>query len=238
MPVLGGFGYGSSGISKAVVSSSTANSITNVTVSGLPAKVYRFNTTGSITLSRDGLVDIICQGPGGAGSGENSSGGGAGGYVERLNVYLPAGSNLVQVGTGQPIGVQGNQQSSFIGPVVAVGGGNANWVNDRMPSGGGCGGAWGGKIETAAVGMIGQGLVVVSAGVTRGGNGGAYGGGGIAADSTGNTGGAGYDPGSSWGSPGVLGRGGNGASMTQNTGNGGNAGSAGMSGLVLVRVYD
>ncbi len=228
----------SGGADKAVVSSSTAASVTNVTVGGLPAKVYKFTSTGSITLLAAGLVDVICQGPGGAGSGENDSGGGAGGFVEKNNVFLPAGSNLVQVGTGQPIGIQGNQQSSFIGPVIAVGGGNANWVNNRLASGGACGGAWGGTIQTSAVGMIGQGLVPVSAGVTRGGNGGAYGGGGVAADSTGNTGGAGTTPDATWGSPGTLGRGGRGASMTANTGNGGNPLSDGMSGLVLVRVYD
>jgi len=240
MPLLGGFGYGSGGIQKAVVSSSTAVSVTNVTVSGLPAKVYRFTGIGSITLARGGFVDVLVQGPGGAGGITVSGGGGAGGFLQRNDIFLQTGSNLVYIGAGGGQGNQGTFFSSFVGPVVGVGGGNAAWVPDRMPSGGGCGGGNGGAAPgTAGIGYYGQGLIAVSAGVTRGGNGAGFGGGGggIAGDA-GGSGGAGFNPGVTWGSPGELGRGGIGTSMTANTGNGGNTGSNGNSGLVLIRVYD
>jgi hypothetical protein len=230
------------GFPKALVSSSTAASVTAVTVGGLPAKVYKFTGTGSITLTKAGLVDVIVQAPGGPGGTEVAGGGGAGGFIERSSVYVPAGSNLVYVGAGTAQGTQGVALSSFFSGIVAVGGGNAAWVRDRMPSGGGCGGANGGAaIGTAGLGYYGQGLIVVSAGVTRGGNGAGFGGGGggVAGDAAGGSGGAGTTPdATTWASPGLLGQGGGGASMTANTGNGGNTGSNGNSGLVLIRVFD
>lgn len=238
MPILGGFGYGAGGALKAVVSSNTASSITSVTVGGLPAKVYRFNSTGSITFSRAGLVDVICQGPGGLGS---FASGGAGGFVQKNNVYVQSGSNSVVVGIGFASSLsQGNPNSSFFAGIVATGGGDSAQYNDRQPSKGACGGG-SSDLLTLARGELFQGLVVVSAGITRGGNGSNAtngGGGGINGDASGTTGGAGFSPGIEWGSPGVLGRGGGGATMTANTGNGGNPGNTGMSGTVLIRVYD
>jgi hypothetical protein len=228
----------SGGADKAVVSSSTAASVTNVTVGGLPAKVYKFTSTGSITLLAAGLVDVICQGPGGLGS---FGGGGAGGFVQKNNVYVPSGSNDVVVGLGFDSNLsQGNPNSSYFAGIVATGGGDSSQYGDRQPSKGACGGGSSGII-TLARGDLFQGLIAVSTGITRGGNGAASnggGGGGINGDASGSTGGAGYDPGVEWGSPGTLGRGGGGASMTANTGNGGNPSNIGMSGLVLVRVYD
>jgi hypothetical protein len=228
----------SGGADKAVVSSSTAASVTSVTVGGLPAKVYKFTSTGSITLLAAGLVDVICQGPGGLGS---YGGGGAGGFVQKNNVYVPSGSNDVVVGLGFVSNLsQGNPNSSYFAGIVATGGGDSAQYGDRQPSKGACGGGSSGII-TLARGDLFQGLIAVSTGITRGGNGAASnggGGGGINGDASGSTGGAGYDPGVEWGSPGTLGRGGGGASMTANTGNGGNPSNIGMSGLVLVRVYD
>jgi hypothetical protein len=228
----------SGGADKAVVSSSTAASVTSVTVGGLPAKVYKFTSTGSITLLAAGLVDVICQGPGGLGS---FGGGGAGGFVQKNNVYVPSGSNDVVVGLGFASNLsQGNPNSSYFAGIVATGGGDSAQYGDRQPSKGACGGGSSGII-TLARGDLFQGLIAVSTGITRGGNGAASnggGGGGINGDASGSTGGAGYDPGVEWGSPGTLGRGGGGASMTANTGNGGNPSNIGMSGLVLVRVYD
>lgn len=228
----------SGGVDKAVVSSSTAAAVTNVTVNGLPAKVYRFNATGSITFLAGGLVDVLCQGPGGLGS---FGAGGAGGFIQKNSVYVPSGSNSVVVGLGSSSGYdQGNPNSSYFAGIVATGGGDGAQYPDRQPSKGACGGG-SATISTNAKGDLFQGLIAVSSGVTRGGNGSTTnggGGGGINGDASGSTGGAGYDPGAEWGSPGTLGRGGGGASMTANTGNGGNLGSIGMSGLVLIRVYD
>lgn len=228
------------GVPKAAVSSSTAAATSAVTIGGYAATVYKFTGTGSITLSRAGLLDVLCQGPGGVGS---YGGGGAGGFVTQLNVYAAEGTHVVYVGAGQVYNLQqGNTYSSFFQGVVATGGGSAAQYYDRQPSGGACGGGSGPFAPSpGGVGAYGQGLITVSAGVTRGGNGGwvnGGGGGGVNGDASGGTGGSGYDPGADWGSPGTLGRGGGGASMTANTGNGGNGGSSGNSGLVLIRVFD
>ena len=235
----------SGGADKAVVSSSTAASVTSVTVGGLPAKVYKFTSTGSITFLAAGVVDVICQGPGGPGGSDAAGGGGAGGFIEKTNVYVPSGSQLVYVDGDTTQGSQGTGASSFFNGIVAIGGGNGSFTNYRMPSGGGCGGGNGGAAPaTFGLGTIGQGLIAVSAGVTRGGNGAGYGGGGggINGNASGTTGGAGYDPGAELGSPGTLGQGGNGNSSgtptTANSGNGGNRYGSGKSGVILVRVYD
>jgi hypothetical protein len=230
----------SGGADKAVVSSSTAASVTSVTVGGLPAKVYKFTSTGSITLLAAGLVDVICQGPGGVGS---FGCGGAGGFVQKSGVYVSAGSNPVYIGAGMPSNlIQGNFESSHFSGVVATGGGSGAQYGDRQPSGGACGGGSGPFASSAyGAGCKFQGVIAVSAGVTRGGNGAGVnggGGGGVAGDGSGGTGGAGTTPDASWGSPGLLGRGGGGASMTANTGNGGNLGNNGNSGLILIRVFD
>lgn len=241
MPTLSGFGYGSGGISKAVVSSSTASNITNVTIGDLPAKIYKFTGIGSITLSRGGLVDVIIQGPGGAGA---DGSGGAGGFIERNSVFIPSGSNIVYIGGGMGVNfVQGNSESSFFGGITATGGGSGAQYYDRQPSGGACGGGSGPFASgSSGSGARYQGIISVSSGVTRGGNGAGVnggGGGGVNGDGSGGSGGAGTTPSAAWGSPGLLGRGGGGASMTANTGNGGNGGgSSGNSGIVLVRVYD
>ena len=227
------------GLPKAVVSSSTAASVTNVTVSGQAAKVYRFTGTGSITLSNAGLVDVLAIGPGGCGS---YGSGGAGGYVLRTNVYVPSGSNLVFIGAGGTYTLQqGGPESSTFAGVTATGGGTGAQYSDRMPSGGACGGG-SGPFASASTGQ-GQyfmGNVAVSAGVTRGGNGGGVnggGGGGVGGDASGSTGGAGTSTDFS-GTTTTYGAGGGGATMTANTGNGGNLNTNGNSGLILIRVRD
>jgi len=227
------------GFPKAVVSSSTAATVTSVTTGGLPAKVYRFTGTGSITFLTAGLVDVICQGPGGVGS---FGQGGAGGFVSVANVFVPAGSRLVYIGAGMGgTFLQGHFESSFFSGVVATGGGSGAQYYDRQPSGGACGGGSGSFASSSfGVGARFQGVIAVSAGVTRGGNGAGVnggGGGGVAGDGSGGSGGAGATPAADWGSPGTLGRGGGGNPNTANTGNGG-SGSNGNSGLVLVRVLD
>jgi hypothetical protein len=228
------------GLPKAIVSSSTAASVTAVTVGGLPAKVYRFTGTGSITFSKAGLVDVIAQGPGGLGS---FGCGGAGGFIEKSNVFVSAGSNAVYIGAGGSGSlIQGTSESSHFSGIAATGGGSGAQYTDRQPSGGACGGGSGPFASAnSGVGARFQGLIVVSAGVTRGGNGAGVnggGGGGVNGDGSGGTGGAGTTPDATWGSPGTLGRGGGGASMTANTGNGGNLSANGNSGIILVRVLD
>lgn len=232
------------GFPKAVVASSTAAATESVTVAGRTATVYRFTGTGSITFAQGGLVDVLCQGPGGSG-GDSSAGaagaGGAGGYVIKTDVYVTSGAQTVYIGAGMAnsFSVVGNPQVSTFAGVTAVGGGNGGPYRDRMPSGGACGGGSASFAVSTAQGSNYQGTIGAN---LRGGNGanvGNGGGGGVGGDASGGSGGAGAAPGSTWGAAvGTLGAGGGGASMTANTGNGGNVNASGNSGLVLVRVYN
>lgn len=233
------------GAPKAIVSSSTAASTEAVTVGGLPATVYKFTGTGSITMLRAGLVDVLCVGPGGCAgdSGGGTAGaGGAGGYVIQENVYVPAGVNTVYIGAGMSLnfGVVGNPQVSTFNGVTAVGGGNGGPYRDRMPSGGACGGGSSSFAVSTAQGSYYQGLIGTYKAGGNGYNTPGGGGGGVAGNASGGTGGAGTTPSSDWGTgyP-TLGRGGGGASATANTGNGGNlSAGAGNSGRVVIRVLD
>lgn len=231
------------GVPKAAVSSSTASSTEAVTVGSDSATVYKFTGTGSITFASEGIVDVLCIGPGGCGgsSGGGAAGaGGAGGYVTKLSLYVDEGTENVIIGAGMSLNfaLVGNPLVSTFAGVTAVGGGNGGPYRDRMPSGGACGGGSAAFTVSTAQGMHQQGLISPN---SRGGNGrnqAGGGGGGVAGDAPSTTGGAGTTIPSDWGTgyP-TVGQGGGGASMTANTGNGGNVNVSGNSGLVIVRVY-
>lgn len=248
MPILSGFGYGSGGIQKAVVSSSTANSVTPVTVGGLPAKVYRFIGSGSITFARAGLVDILLVGPGGA-AGANQGSGGAGGFIEKTNVFVPIGTQSIIVGAGYggatTDSFNSGQSTQFM-QYAAICGGSGSAYYDRSANsgaGGGGGGNADGRTRFSALvgfdGIEGQGLI---GSVNKGGRGAGapWGGGGGATGNGGNyVGGSGATtsfPGSS--QTFCIGGGVNSGGAGQaNTGNGGSSGSGG-SGIAFIRVFD
>jgi hypothetical protein len=220
----------------AIVDSSTASSSSSITINDDSFVVYKFTGSGNIVISNPGFVDVLVQGGGGIGNVQDGSGGagGGGGQVERLNIFVSAGTHPVRVGSGTGAGFAVSNPagtSSFMG-IVAVGGAPASQYIDRMAGGGACGASRSsGSIGAPSPGMFLQGRIGED---LRGGNsdGINVAGGGIGSD-TGN----GYDPGAIWGSPGELGCGGNASKpMSANTGNGGNAGVAGNSGLVLIRV--
>lgn len=228
---------GGGAVPKARVASSTAALVSSVTISGEAYNVYRFTGSGSITFDRAGLVDVLCIGGGGTCGGTNSASngaGGAGGWVEKANVYVSAAQIPVRVGTGQPGDLlQTNQSgtSEFAG-VTAVGGAPGAQYRDRMPGGGACGGCKSAFVGSS-VGMNYQGLIGAT---LRGGNPqnaqGGFGGG--VADDNGN----GADPGANWGNPGSKGFGGNKRAGAANSGDGGSLSGTldGNSGIVLIRV--
>ena len=229
---------GGGAVPKARVASSTASSTSSVTISGESYTVYRFTGAGSITFDRAGLVDVLLVGGGGTCGGTNSTyngAGGAGGWVEKTSVYVPAAAVPVRIGAGQSGDLlQSNTlgTSEFNG-LTAVGGAPGAQYNDRQPGGGACAGNRSSGIGQGAP-MNYQGLVGAS---LRGGNAqgpqGGYGGG--VADDSGNP----ADPGANWGNPGSKGAGGNKRAGAANSGDGGSntAGSTdGSSGIVLIRV--
>ena len=231
---------------KARVASTTGSPVvTSYTSGAVTYDVYRFNGSGSITMDRAGLADVLVVGGGaGGGTGSSPGAGGAGGFIERSNVWFPLGATTVYVGAAGGAGgllTSGGQgQSSYVAGIVAVGGGGGGSgdYSDRQPHPGACGGGGGrtGPSGDGMAGAIGQGTI---GSPPRGGNGASLsgGGGGAGGDASGSTGGAGVATtitGSSltFSVGGSIGSG----NATVNTGNGGGANANGGSGVVIVRV--
>jgi len=108
------------------------------TSGGITYKYKQYTSSGSLTVTADGYMDVLVVG-GGGGSGSASSvvgGGGAGEAVEE-SLYVTAGTVTVTVGggggTGSPAGVAGGN-SSF-GSYITGGGGGAGYGN--TPAGAG-----------------------------------------------------------------------------------------------------
>jgi hypothetical protein len=247
MPILSGFGYGSGGIQKAVVGSHTASSITPVIVGGLPAKVYRFNGSGSITFLRAGLVDILLIGPGGA-AGGNQASGGAGGFVQKNNVFVSNESLSVVVGAGSTPTLTpwiSGESTQFAGH-TAICGGTAAHNFDRQSNTGACG-AGGGNADSRTFfgvtrghdGVEGQGLIGPRLKGGKGSDAPWGGGGGVSGNGSPFNGGPGATSNFSGSNQTYCVGGGisSGGSGQTNTGNGGSNGNGG-SGVAFIRVFD
>ncbi len=178
------FAGGASPLSDSSVTGTTGSPTTSTYSSGgVNYKNYRFNGTGSITLSKAGLVDVVLVGGGGGGGNVYGGGGGAGGHVYKTNYYLESGTTTVTIGAGGS--VNGHGGDSVLASLVAVGGGagctggGANVAN--------AGGSSGGNSDTSpnyGAGVTGQGnRGGWGAGYGRGGGGG--GAGGIGGDGSG-----------------------------------------------------
>jgi hypothetical protein len=96
---------GASALVDADISGTTGSPTTaTYTESSINYKTYSFTGSGSITLSKAGLVDLLLVGGGGAGGVVFAGGGGGGGQVAQiLGAYLPSGSNTVTIGAGGTI---------------------------------------------------------------------------------------------------------------------------------------
>lgn len=235
------------------------------TDSGISYKYIVYNSSGTLTVTKAGFADVLVVG-GGAGCRPGSTGvggGGAGGYLDVTQAYLPAGSLTVTVGAGGT----GSGNGSRIGSYYALGGGEGSFGNgDAGGSGGGGGdqGATAGGAGMSGQGNSGGGYVsgtptaggggggagAAGATIPPGGNGG-NGGNGLASSITGSSvtragGGGGH---SNAGTAGTGGTGGGGAGATgagsatngtANTGGGGGgsrtSASTGGSGVVIIRV--
>jgi hypothetical protein len=111
---------------------------------GIYYRVYTWNGSGSFTLSKGGLLDVLLIGGGGGGGTTQGGGGGAGGHVYRTNFYLPAGTHTVTIGGG---GTAGNSTTNYggdtvlVGSLVAVGGGGGGFSTTTGYTGGSSGGS-------------------------------------------------------------------------------------------------
>jgi hypothetical protein len=198
-PAGGGVSFGSA-------SGGTSSSIT---VGGVGYTLLSFTSTGSLTVSKDGVFDVLLIGGGGGGGtgGEygygggnhqvDGGGGGGGGYITST-IYLTAGTHTITVGAGGAQNTHG--EDSTIGAFISgFGGGHGGfpWVV------GGYGGSNGGntgyissagptKSSQGYAGGVGTADLGYSNGTNRGGGGGGAAAVGASGSASGN-GGAGVD---------------------------------------------
>lgn len=191
--------------SYAVASGGTTSSIT---ASGVNYKLHTFTTSGTLTISTAGFVDIMAIGAGGGGHGTvnlpTQYGGGGGGAEIFLDMrrYMNAGTYSIVIGAGVAQGMGNrtymNDNAFGFGVLAAQGGGSGSYVGGGVSYGGagGGGGAYGGA--------YGGGTTIFGRGISRdggqaaanaggGGGGGLGGNGGNASGSTGGAGGNGAD---------------------------------------------
>jgi len=198
-------------------------------IDGVTYRVLQFTSTGTLTVTKAGLFDVLCIGGGGSGSGSHIFGaGGAGGF--QTNTLFIDATLTVTVGGGGGVASSTCGGTSRIGNLFSVSGGGSC---DTCADTGLCGASTSGSRTSGGAAtrnnIPGQG----TGGTTQ------RGGCGAGAASTSDTGGVGKEVNTFiGGSSLVLANGasiGAGAGGT-NTGNGGGNGSnAGGSGIVYVR---
>jgi hypothetical protein len=216
------------------------------TDSGISYKYITYTASGTVTITKAGLCDVLVvaggAGGGGSGSGVGAGGGGAGGLLFE-NVFVAVTTLGVTVGAGGSAGTTsvkgGNGNDSRIGSIYAIGGGGGGSGDGSTGLVGGSGGGGGSSFAAAGTGKAGQG----NDGISNQG-----GGGGSSAIGSGGTGGAGRSI-SITGTAVTYAAGGNAqitspANGAANSGNGGQGrgtgssgnGGTGGSGVVIIRV--
>jgi hypothetical protein len=183
--------------------------VTAVTISGVNYEYTSFTSSGTLTVTKSGLFDVmLCGGGGGGGNGDaNGVGGGGGaGQILQDTVYLSANVSFVVGAGGSGSGQGSASYSDVIYDLVAAGGawGGSYSTADRKGVGGSGGGAvcrndaaWynanGVAIASAITGHNGG---TAPSGTNTGGAGGGGGAGAVGVNGTstvGGNGGAGYD---------------------------------------------
>lgn len=195
----GGIGYGTA----------TGGSSSSITVSGVNYTLLTFTTSGTLTVTKSGLFDVMLVGGGGSGGLRTStnvgSGGGGGGAVIQQTIYLDANATVTvgAKGAAQTTGNNDGNRGTFSkvanfgagGGGGGAGGGRGD-AQTRLDGGGSGGGSFG----STATNNETPGQALVAIGANNGGNGGyttnlAGGGGGgstqVGQDNSGNTAGNG-----------------------------------------------
>lgn len=241
MPTIAKLFLGATEIGGGIANADFSNTATGTYTdgNGFAWKYVQFNSSGTLTVTTEGLAEVLIV-SGGGGAGANSSfvaGAGGGGAAYFTPVTLTAVAHTVTVGAGGAGGTQGAQGN--LSGIKSPG-----FTGLRMGIIGGAGGAYSTSIGfTGSSGSGGSNNTggIASFGGTYGGNGTNYASGGAGGDATANSL-AGIGPGVSsdiTGTAIVYGRGNfwSGYATTANRGEGGNpSANAGSSGVVIVRV--
>jgi len=129
----------------------TGGTITTYSSGSTNYKVHTFTSSGTITFSKSGSVDVLMVGGGGSGGGRHGGGGGGGGVLHITGVALTASSYVCTLGAGGGNvtgGTRGNSGSNttFLGQ-TAIGGGAGGSYNgiSGLTGGSGGGGGYGGS---------------------------------------------------------------------------------------------
>ena len=227
----------------ALISNTPTGSYTD---GGVDYEYVSFTSSGTLTVTRAGLCDVLVVGGGGGGGIGIGAGGGAGGHLHIQSAYLPAGTATVVVGAGGLGGVcnaasdepmpGNNGLPSYVGSYYSLGGGAGAafsaqpGTSNRFPMFGFNGGSGGGAADDSAGAKIG-GVGVTGLGnnggkahfLAGGGGGGAGAAGQDAANADGGNGGAGLAN-SITGTSITRAGGGGGSSNNASTGTGGTGG--------------
>jgi hypothetical protein len=123
------FAGGAALLSDSAISGTTGSPTTaTYTDGGINYKTYAFTGSGSITLSKGGLVDCLVVA--GGGGGKTNWGGGGGGSLIRNQIFLPAATHTITVGAG------GSYTSNLgIGAISAIGLGTNTYLNSAIGGG-------------------------------------------------------------------------------------------------------
>ena len=111
--------------------SSTTGSPTITTSGGFT--IYQFTGSGTITLDKAGLCEVLLLSGGGGGGTFYSGGGGAGGHYTASDFFLASGTTTITVGAGGTGRTSPQSQSNLPGDT----GGSSRIGNYFMPGGGG-----------------------------------------------------------------------------------------------------
>lgn len=143
------FAGGAANLSDSAISGTTGSPTTGTyTSGGVNYKTYSFTGTGSITFSKQGLIDVVAVAGGGASGSMSgafnylSGGGGAGGYLAANSFLVSASAFTVTIGAGGTS--DGNGTNSFFGIVTCIGGGAGGTGSDGSGTAGKNGGSGGG----------------------------------------------------------------------------------------------
>jgi hypothetical protein len=154
----------------------TGGSVSTITENGVTYRVHTFTSSGTLSVTQSGSVEVLVVAGGGGGGGSTAGGGGAGGVIYNSAYQLTnAAAVTVTVGAGG-VGSRKNTDgtpnntngdNSVFGSLTAIGGGygfSGGPSNSRLANSGGSGGGagfYGGNdilVSSPGAGTLGQGF--------------------------------------------------------------------------------
>lgn len=221
-----------------IYATASGGTTSTITAGGVSYKLHTFTSSGTLTISTSGIVDILAIGAGGGSTGapysDITAGGGGGGEIYLAEkMPLSAGTYSIVIGAGVSGGDGGRtyiiSDSFGFGILGAQGGGVGGYTTGGSSyggaggGGGSYGGAYGGGTTLFGRGPSRNGGAAAGSAAGAGGGGGAGGNGGNGSGNTGGTGGNGADISSFLGqSAGTTIRCGGGGGATKFSGSGAN----------------